>query len=208
MDYITLRMGAHGAQVRQVQRMLLELGYQLGKADGKFGVRTHRAVIAFQSASELPVDGIVAANTWMALERHAGSKAEVAEPLPTPKEETRPEPLPMPAPSPAVRPEPLPLPEAPIVEPPRPPMCETCPVPMNPPIIASPTPHPEPTQPPVQIMPPISWTPAPKLPDLAQEILPSTPSSGRPWTRLDVQTSALEAEPVTEVSSSWTEVAT
>jgi len=151
MDYIPLRMGASGPQVRQVQRILAHLGYPVGKVDGKFGVRTQRAVIAFQSANELPVDGVVAANTWMALERRAGGVPTApepqSEPLPMSMQEAtrRPmfggrfEPLIPPMP-PMILPESPPMPPRPI---PTPPVCVLggCP--------------------PVQIMPLINWMPLP-----------------------------------------------
>ena len=69
MDYISLRMGARGPEVRQLQRMLETMAYPVGKVDGTFGPETLRAVMAFQSGNELPVDGVVAANTWVAMER-------------------------------------------------------------------------------------------------------------------------------------------
>jgi len=130
-------MGTAGPQVRQVQRMLAHLGYPVGKVDGKFGVRTQRAVIAFQSANELPIDGVVATNTWMALERRAGI-------LPEP-EEVRSEPMPVPElvhpPLPEQQPEPLIPPMPPMILPPSPPT-PSCPVGARPPI---------------QIMPLIEW---------------------------------------------------
>lgn len=86
MEYIPLRIGATGPAVRYLQRRLLQLGYPVGKADGKFGAKTLRGVLAFQSAHELPVDGVVATNTWTALERHGGQleTAEKTEPMPLP----------------------------------------------------------------------------------------------------------------------------
>jgi putative chitinase len=53
-----LDIGEQGAAVRELQEKLKRLGYLDGKADGKFGVKTSRAVIAFQSEHGLsPADG-------------------------------------------------------------------------------------------------------------------------------------------------------
>ena len=41
----------------KLQKKLQELGYLAGVADGKFGVETEAAVIAFQSSNNLTADG-------------------------------------------------------------------------------------------------------------------------------------------------------
>ena len=190
MDYIPLRMGATGSQVRQVQRMLGHLGYPVGKVDGKFGVRTLRAVIAFQSANELPVDGIVAANTWMALERRSGG-------CPEPEE---------------VQTEPLVMEEDRVS-----PRLEVRPLPLIPPMLSETLPASPPMPPrsdmvversqaeeresPVQTMPLIDWRPLALLSVCAvpppeeglgtapatvflPEAPPPMPVSGKPWTKV------------------------
>jgi len=172
MDYIPLRMGASGPAVREVQRMLLHLGYQLGEADGKFGVRTLRAVIAFQSDHELPVDGIVAANTWMALEKRAGGSIGVEEVQPSP---------PMAAP----RPEPLVPPEPPMTEPPPPPIPPQ-PIPVE-------APRAEAVPPPVPFVPLIDWTAVPSEQVHAPEpppvpVPPPSPPVSIPWRRVEENT--------------------
>jgi peptidoglycan hydrolase-like protein with peptidoglycan-binding domain len=43
-------------------------------ADGKFGPNTHDAVKKFQRERDLPVDGIVGARTWAALEHDREAK--------------------------------------------------------------------------------------------------------------------------------------
>ena len=53
----TLEMGSEGAEVRQLQQKLKDLGYLSGSADGKFGVATEAAVIAFQKNNNLTADG-------------------------------------------------------------------------------------------------------------------------------------------------------
>jgi len=168
MDYIPLRMGTAGPEVQEAQGMLVHLGYPLGKEDGKFGVRTQRAVIAFQSASELPIDGVVAANTWMALKRQAGSRmgGETAQPEP---------PVPMmehiSPPLPEQQSLPLIPAELPPTEPP-------CPSSMEVP------------KPPIAAVPPIASIHKPETVSPAM--------SAGPWTKIDVPAAPIEksAEPV------------
>lgn len=62
----TLRKGASGADVTTLQTALVSSG-QIVAVDGKFGVQTQNAVIAFQQANGLTADGIVGALTWAAL---------------------------------------------------------------------------------------------------------------------------------------------
>ena len=44
-------------QIREVQRALLQKGYDAGPEDGSFGLRTARALRQFQKAQQLPVTG-------------------------------------------------------------------------------------------------------------------------------------------------------
>lgn len=53
----TLRKGASGTEVRQVQQRLKTLGYLSGSVDGDFGSATKTAVIAFQRNNGLTADG-------------------------------------------------------------------------------------------------------------------------------------------------------
>ena len=62
----TLRKGASGADVTTLQTALVSSG-QIIAIDGKFGVQTQNAVIAFQQANGLNADGIVGPLTWAAL---------------------------------------------------------------------------------------------------------------------------------------------
>lgn len=64
-----LRKGAKGEQVKTLQRLLIAMGYDLGKdgADGIFGDTTEKAVKAFQNARKLGADGVVDKNTWSEL---------------------------------------------------------------------------------------------------------------------------------------------
>lgn len=58
--------GHWGADVFELQLRLRDLGYQLA-ADGRFGPETKKAVMAFQKAHNLPVDGLVGRNTALLL---------------------------------------------------------------------------------------------------------------------------------------------
>ena len=70
----TLRKGDKGEAVAELQAMLAERGYDLGKygIDGEFGSATEKAVKAFQKASGLTADGIVGPKTWAALDSAPG----------------------------------------------------------------------------------------------------------------------------------------
>ncbi|MBS1150956.1 MAG: penicillin-resistant DD-carboxypeptidase-like protein [Myxococcaceae bacterium] len=75
----TLRWGARGPAVADLQRRLQAAGFDPGAADGAFGPRTQAAVRAFQSARGLAADGIVGPQTWGAL-----NGAGAAAPAPAP----------------------------------------------------------------------------------------------------------------------------
>ena len=53
----TLQFGSEGSAVTKLQKKLQDLGYLAGYADGKFGVETQAAVIAFQKNNNLTADG-------------------------------------------------------------------------------------------------------------------------------------------------------
>ena len=67
----TLRKGSKGEAVKDLQTMLLKLGYDLGPCgiDGDFGKCTDAAVRKFQKDQGLAVDGICGQNTQAALEK-------------------------------------------------------------------------------------------------------------------------------------------
>jgi len=79
----TLRKGDANDAVRQMQARLIELGYLSGSADGKFGVQTYRALLAFQRANNLLVDGIAGSKTLTKLNSSnaAGVKGTATPPL-------------------------------------------------------------------------------------------------------------------------------
>ena len=62
-----LKNGSKGDIVKLIQQILNKLGYNCGKADGKFGDKTEEAVKAFQKAKGLKQDGKVGPKTWKAL---------------------------------------------------------------------------------------------------------------------------------------------
>ena len=64
-----LKRGSAGADVKQLQQYLIQLGYDLGKwgADGEFGGATELAVKAFQKDSALEADGQYGEKTHEAL---------------------------------------------------------------------------------------------------------------------------------------------
>ncbi len=63
---VQLRRGASGDAVRGLQSLLVAAGRPVA-VDGSFAAGTEQAVQGFQSATQLPADGIVGADTWFAL---------------------------------------------------------------------------------------------------------------------------------------------
>jgi hypothetical protein len=63
---VTLRRGATGEEVRQLQEMLVALGYS-SSVDGKYGPATAQAVQSFQTSSGLTADGVAGPATLAAL---------------------------------------------------------------------------------------------------------------------------------------------
>lgn len=66
-----LRNGTEGEDVKELQTMLIQLGYDCGSwgADGEFGDATELAVRAFQQAHDCAVDGEVGPETLAALNK-------------------------------------------------------------------------------------------------------------------------------------------
>lgn len=60
----TQKNGSRGTQVKVLQFLLNEHGYDCGEADGIFGSKTLAAVKAYQKAKGLSADGICGKNTW------------------------------------------------------------------------------------------------------------------------------------------------
>ncbi len=63
----TVRPGARGPEVVELQTLLNARGYDVGTPDGKFGNGTKAQVMAFQSSRGLTADGVVGRRTWEAL---------------------------------------------------------------------------------------------------------------------------------------------
>jgi len=61
--------GSRGTAVKTLQTNFIKLGYLSGKADGIFGAKTEKALIAFQKACGLKADGILGASAKAAIER-------------------------------------------------------------------------------------------------------------------------------------------
>lgn len=62
-----LKKGMQNENIRELQRRLTEMGFDVGPVDGVFGPRTERAVMAFQKDKGLAIDGLVGNETWGAL---------------------------------------------------------------------------------------------------------------------------------------------
>ena len=71
----TLEFGSEGAAVTKLQQKLKELGYLGGFVDGKFGVETQAAVIAFQKNNNLTADGKAGTATQNKLYSGSANKA-------------------------------------------------------------------------------------------------------------------------------------
>ena len=63
----TLKRGASGYQVKRLQRLLAQWGFDPGTIDGHFGASTVRAVKEAQSVHGLNPDGIAGPLTWQVL---------------------------------------------------------------------------------------------------------------------------------------------
>ncbi len=79
----TVRRGDSGADARLVQQRLIDLGYLKGKADGKFGSDSQKALEAFQRKHNLKADGVAGAATQAVLFSHTALSVD-ATPTPAP----------------------------------------------------------------------------------------------------------------------------
>ena len=76
----TIRKGNTGETVKKCQRLLQQLGYDLGICgiDGDYGTATEKAVRDFQKDHKLKADGICGPETWTALEKAAAAGEQPA----------------------------------------------------------------------------------------------------------------------------------
>ncbi len=77
-----LRVGSTGEAVATLERRLTDLGFDPGTVDTSFDGATRAAVVRFQQAAGILVDGIVGPQTWGSLD--AGSGAPGPSPSPGP----------------------------------------------------------------------------------------------------------------------------
>ncbi|GAB4380659.1 MAG: hypothetical protein Kow00121_37370 [Elainellaceae cyanobacterium] len=99
-----LRLGAQGQAVLRLQTQLQQLGYNSGAIDGSYGSLTQAAVIEFQQANGLGVDGVVGTETWAKLQQAiAQQNQQATSSTPTPKAQPS---TPEPQPSAKAQPEP------------------------------------------------------------------------------------------------------
>lgn len=77
----TLREGATGAKVTELQQLLKANGFNPGPIDGTFGSGTVQAVISFQKYKGLTADAVVGPMTWKAL--NSGATTNPTSPNPT-----------------------------------------------------------------------------------------------------------------------------
>lgn len=68
----TLSQGSKGSEVKDLQKKLAQLGYQVGKVDGVYGKSTTAAVTRFQKNRGLKADGVAGEKTIKELKRLTG----------------------------------------------------------------------------------------------------------------------------------------
>ena len=79
LENSTLYNGCRGAEVRELQLALIELGYLNGSADGIFGNKTESAVRKFQKKYKLSVDGLAGSVTRSLIMSKVSGKNSVSE---------------------------------------------------------------------------------------------------------------------------------
>lgn len=63
-QYVALKFGSKGDQVKKAQILLNTKGYNCGIADGIYGVKTKTAVMNFQKSNNMAIDGIISEKVW------------------------------------------------------------------------------------------------------------------------------------------------
>ncbi|SMB92047.1 gamma-D-glutamyl-{L}-meso-diaminopimelate peptidase I Metallo peptidase. MEROPS family M14C [Desulfonispora thiosulfatigenes DSM 11270] len=64
-----LKIGSKGTVVKEIQSLLVQIGYNPGPIDGYYGTKTFKAVRSFQKDNNLTPDGIIGPNTYTVLEK-------------------------------------------------------------------------------------------------------------------------------------------
>jgi peptidoglycan hydrolase-like protein with peptidoglycan-binding domain len=72
-SFPSLKQGLCGPEVEYLQRQLQAAGFFEGTVDGVFDAKTKAAVMAFQRARGLEVNGIAGPKTWAALDTRRGT---------------------------------------------------------------------------------------------------------------------------------------
>ncbi|MHB8073529.1 spore cortex-lytic enzyme [Desulfosporosinus fructosivorans] len=73
-----LSKGSKGPEVIELQKKLVQLGYVVGKTDGKFGSKTEAAIRRFQKERGLRVDGLAGTQTVKELKLLTGQSTNSA----------------------------------------------------------------------------------------------------------------------------------
>jgi lysozyme len=97
--------GDRNQNVKHLQKTLHNKGFLKAPVDGYFGKSTKQALMAYQKAAGLKVDGIMGPNTWSLLTDLTYNPSPSK---PTPSPQPTPSPNPTPSPSPTPSPEPSP----------------------------------------------------------------------------------------------------
>lgn len=77
MAFESHKRGDKGAEVKELQTRLNELGYSVGSPDGVFGKKSETAVKSFQKDKGLEITGVVDEATWEALFSDPAAATEV-----------------------------------------------------------------------------------------------------------------------------------
>lgn len=72
-----LKQGSRGDEVKELQSILDDLGFNPGPIDGIFGPKTESAVKKFQESQGLVIDGIVGPKTWSKLDPEGHNPEEI-----------------------------------------------------------------------------------------------------------------------------------
>jgi surface antigen len=81
--------GDHGAEVRDLQTRLVELGNRKLEVDGEFGEKTEKAVETFQRRNDLAETGVASAKTVKAVDAAIEPERPEPKPKPTPRPKAR-----------------------------------------------------------------------------------------------------------------------